>query len=503
MRAAYAIFSCTFPGALKRRAFSERRGRAVGGLAGLCVAIFSSLAFAAPPKIQDNNYSVEFFQGPVIAPVRITGLAGAYSGYAEGVEGTATNAAAPAVREPFSLRALDWDVTASFSFPGSYANTDFDNRGNSTQGSSSFSDFLYLNVGAQVQYDLFGASITGDLQQFNLSTPTTQSSLTLRIGRFHALGAYGVFNDQLVVGVGFRILALGITDNSGVFSSSILTMAGAAPEIGALLKPDGKPWRIGATARAPVTAVNIGTASTTTDGAGVQRAGEFVIPQSIVQPWELELGVSLQAGPRPLNPTWLNPEQEEAPIRLEIARARSERAHKYFEILRHTPPKYVEAQKASLAREEAAIQAIENQHMDVESKRLLAQRRARYANWPREKLLFVASTLITGPDSNTVAVENFLEQTNEPFGRRVTVTPRFGVESEPVIDWVRVRAGTYIEPSRFESGNARDHFTAGADFKLFPFDVFGLLDQSILRASFAVDAAPRYFNWGLGLGLWH
>ena len=132
-----------------------------------------------------------------------------------------------------------------------------------------------------------------------------------------------------------------------------------------------------------------------------------------------------------------------------------------------------------------------------------SQRRARYANWPREKLLFVASALITGPDSNAIAVESFLEQGNEPFGQHVTVMPRFGVESEPIIDWVRVRAGTYIEPSRFENGTARDHFTAGADFKLFPFDAFGLIDSTTLRASFAVDAAPRYFNWGLGLGIWH
>jgi hypothetical protein len=58
--------------------------------------------------------------------------------------------------------------------------------------------------------------------------------------------------------------------------------------------------------------------------------------------------------------------------------------------------------------------------------------------------------------------------------------------------------------SRFNDGTARDHFTAGADFKLFPFDAFGVFDPSTTwRISFAVDAAPRYFNWGLGLGFWH
>ena len=430
---------------------------------------------------------------------------------AKGSKGPATNAAAPAVREPFSLKALDWDLTASFSFPGSYANTDFDNHGpaSSSTPTSSFSNFLYLNVGAQLQYDLFGASITGDLQQFNLSTAATQSSLTLQIGRFHALTAYGAFNDQLVIGAGVRILALNISGNNniigntGVFGGSLLTMTGLAPEVGALVKPDGAFWRIGTTVRAPVTAGNVGTASTTTDAAGVQRAGEFIVPQSIVQPWEVEIGVALQAGPRPLNPTWLNPEQEEAPIRLEISRARSDRNAHYVEMIRNTPPKYQFAMRAELQKEELAIQTIENEHLRVESRKLYDQRRARYANWPREKLLFVASTLITGPDTNTVAVESFLEQTNEPFGRRVTVTPRFGVESEPIIDWVRMRAGTYVEPSRFQDGAARDHFTAGADLKLFAFDAFGLIDRSTLRASFAVDAAPRYFNWGLGLGLWH
>jgi len=468
--------------------------------------MFPAVASSATPSpIHDNNYSIEFYQGPLIAPVRITGLAGAYIGYSEGVEGTATNAASPAVREPFSLKALDWDLTASFSFPGSYKNTDFDNRGQSSaQTPTSFSNFLYLNVGAQIQYDLFGASVTGDLQQFDLgSEAANKPSLTLRIGRFHALGAYGVFNDQLVIGAGLRILALTVSENGGVLGGSVLTMAGAAPEIGALVKPDGAPWRVGATVRAPVTAVNTGSSATTTDASGVARAGEFIVPRQVVQPWEVEIGVALQAGPRPLNPTWLNPEMQEAPIRLEISRARAERAVKYAELLRHTPHEYYATQQGQLLREEMAIQAIENQRLRYESARLLAQRRARYSNWPREKLLFVASALITGPDSNAIAVESFLDQTNEPFGQHVTVMPRFGVESEPVIDWVRVRAGTYIEPSRFQNGTARDHFTAGADFKLFPFDVFGLLESTTWRASFAVDTAPRYFNWGVGIGIWH
>ncbi|MGH7328448.1 MAG: hypothetical protein ACREJX_08870, partial [Polyangiaceae bacterium] len=141
--------------------------------------------------------------------------------------------------------------------------------------------------------------------------------------------------------------------------------------------------------------------------------------------------------------------------------------------------------------------------MDAEDESLLAQRRARYANWPREKLLFLASALVTGPDDNAIAVESFLDQKQEPFGEHVTVMPRFGIESEPVIDWVRVRAGVYIEPSRFEGGTAREHFTTGADFKLFPFDAWGLIGATTWRISVMGDAAPRYFNYGVGIGAWH
>lgn len=493
---------------LKGSAFSVRRGaRIAAGVLGF--SVFPRLAVAAGPTpagpLVNNNYVIEFYQGPLIAPIRVSGLAGAYNGYAEGVEGTATNAASPGVREPFSLRAIDYDVTASISLPGSYANTDFDNRGQASPVTASrFSEFLYLNLGAQVQYDLFGASITGDLQQFNLASATAdRASLTLRIGRFHALGAYGVFNDQLVVGAGLRVLALGISENGGVLSGSVLTMTGTAPEIGALVKPDGQPWRIGVTARAPVTAVNVGGGATTTDAGGVTRAGNFIVPQKVVEPWELEVGVALQAGPRPLNPTWLNPEVQEAPIRLEISRARAAREAKRYEVLRHTPAAEQARVRAELDREEADIRSIENQRLEVESQRLLAQRRARYANWPREKLLFVASALVTGPDDNAIAVESFLDQKNEPFGQHVTVMPRFGVESEPIVDWVRVRAGVYVEPSRFESGTAREHFTTGADFKLFPFDAWGLIGATTWRVSMMVDAAPRYFNWGFGIGAWH
>jgi len=65
----------------------------------------------------------------VIAPNRVSGLAGAVTAAAEAVEGVTNNAAAPAVREAFSVTWFDHEPSAGISLPGGYARTDFSNRG--------------------------------------------------------------------------------------------------------------------------------------------------------------------------------------------------------------------------------------------------------------------------------------------------------------------------------------------------------------------------------------
>ncbi len=455
--------------------------------------------------IRRNDYDIQFYQGPLIAPIRVTGLGGAYTGYAEGVEGTASNAASPAVREPFSHRWLDLDLAFSVSFPGSFAKTDFDNRGaRAPRTSAQFAGFLYMNVGAQVQLGRWGASVTGDLQQFTLEPASGgNAGLSLLLGRWHALAAYGFFGGQLAIGAGVRAISLQISETGGFGSNTLLAMSGVGPEIGVLYKPDDAPFRVGATVRAPVTAGNGGGPGTRTDAEGVTRTGSYILPRAIIMPWELEAGIALQAGPRPLNPTWIDAHEHEGPVRTAIEAARDARSVEYGRILEGTTENGYLARAAELATRERAIREIEDQRLEVEVKARLAERKARYANWPREKILVVSSLLLTGASSDSVAVESFLDQRRERFGRYVTVTPRIGVEAEPIVDWMRIRGGSYVEPSRFDFGTARQHFTTGADVKLFKFDVFGIFDDTTWRASVAVDIAPRYSNWGLGLGVWH
>jgi hypothetical protein len=115
----------------------------------------------------------------------------------------------------------------------------------------------------------------------------------------------------------------------------------------------------------------------------------------------------------------------------------------------------------------------------------------------------MASVLVTGATTNAVSLEGFVNQQNDRYGQKATLSPRFGIESEPVANLIRGRVGSYIEPSLFQGGNVRQHFTFGGDIKLLPFDTFGLTKDQVWRLSLGLDAAPRYINYGLSLGAWH
>ena len=431
------------------------------------------------------------------------GLAGAYNAVAEGIDGAAVNAASPGVREPFSFQHFDWDIDIDASLPGAYGGTDFDNRGGKADPKlvSTINGFLYAHAGAQVQVGEFGAAITGEFFQYDINPNNGGTGLTLVYGRFHGLVGYGLAHNQIVIGGGARVISLVLKEQSRSFQSiagggrTLITLNGAAPEVGAVIKPDNFPLRLGITARAAVQASQSGAI----DEAGIQRFH----PSKAVQPWELETGFALQLGPRPLNPPWLEPHAMEATVRGEIDSARIRRRIDHDAILARTPAAEREAKRNEIAREEDAIRAIEDQRLDAESQRLFEVRRAREQNWPRERILLVGGLLVTGASDESVSLEGFVQQEREIVGRKISLSPRFGLESEPVKNWLHGRIGSYLEPSRFDDGFARQHFTFGADIKLFPFSPWGIFGDQVWRLSFSMDMAPRYQNFGIGIGAWH
>lgn len=500
----------------------------------LLVAIVVSVAretqAAEPPSIQKNDYALEIFQGPLLAPGRITGLAGATTAVAESLEGVYNNVAAPAVREAHSVDHFEWAPTAGIAFPGAYGGTDFNNRGEKgieqqiernkrlgiarTSTVETTDRFLYLNAGLWGQLGNLGVTATADMLRYEVAAQTeTKPSVSVGITRIHLAAAYGFLRNQLVVGAGVRMAYIDLSEVDNPDSSRI-SMLGVAPQAGLIVKPEGRPWRVGLTARAPVSGNSFSLAGLISeqrmDGTTIRRAGtSLIVPARIVQPWEVEAGIAYQLGPRPLNPRWIDPDDHQdelaSIVRADRARRRASQRAEIAAMPGRTPvDREARAMRISqMAREEAETRAAEDAELADADKRLHEERKARYLNWPRERVLLLASVIMTGASDEAVALEGFIDQRRELVGRRVNAAPRFAVESEAIPNLLKTRAGVYFEPSRFADGTARQHFTFGFDVRVLKWDVFGLFPDHQWALSAFLDLAERYQNFGFGVGTWH
>ena len=323
-----------------------------------------------------------------------------------------------------------------------------------------------------------------------------------------------------MVGAGVRMAYMGIAEENGP-SGNVISMFGVAPQIGLIVKPEDKQFRVGLTGRMPVSATSNFTVASLIrqqqpDGSTIQTVGGngdpargFITPAKVVQPWEIEFGVAYQLGPRPLNPRWIEPRDHELELEREIARARDLRLQNQRFVMASLPSStpFERLERARrlgiMAREEAAAREIEDAELRDAKKLLEEQREARYQNWPRERVLLLASVLMTGPSEDAVALEGFIDQRRELVGQKVTIMPRAGVESEAIPNLLKTRAGVYLEPSRFADGSSREHLTVGLDVRLFKWDVFGLFPGKEWRVSSFVDVSERYQNYGLSAGSWH
>jgi hypothetical protein len=487
---------------------SSRRG----GRGAAAAAVLASMLAAAPARAQtlpSNRYAIDVFQGPVLAPSDVIGIAGAYAGYAEGIAGMVANAAAPAVREAFDPSYVSWDVSPSLSIPFNVFGTrdDFDDSGSAGQ---SYTDFVYVTVGALLKAGPFGAGLNAEIQHYSL-TPTAKGAVStgVTLGKYHALVAVSFLGDQLVVGGGARVCSLSLAPSD---AESNLTMIGGAPEFGFLVRPDWQSFRFGATVRLPVHGGSLLGGDVTRNSAGLQSSGGLVLPEDVVLPWEVETGVAVQVGPRPLNPKWIDPRDEEAQLHASFMKRRHAReAAEAEELSAIGDPVAWEARRQALDEEEARRRAEDDADEEHIRMGLEAERRARYWNWPRPHLLLSVELLVTGPVANGVGIARFLAQSQAmgemsaigSSGSSVNFSPRFGVETEPIPGIMHSRAGSYYEPARLTGGVGRQHFTFGADVRLFTTTFFGLFPPTTYKAQAYADFSPRYQSVSVGLGVWH
>jgi hypothetical protein len=181
------------------------------------------------------------------------------------------------------------------------------------------------------------------------------------------------------------------------------------------------------------------------DAQGDYVAQRYYFPREIRIPAELHMALAVQWF-RPLNVAWYDPDDAKAPLDA--------------------------SQKARRARE--------------------------------NKLLIAAALTVTGPMKNGVGVESFFSQAVERSGRRTSWSPRLGVEGEPLADGLLLRAGSYLEPTRFDTSSPRLHATAGFDVHVpVAWSIFGLFDDdTTFRVGGALDSAERYFSWTASVGIW-
>jgi hypothetical protein len=427
--------------------------------------------------IQTSGYTLDLFQGPVLASSRVTAMGGAYAGLAEGAEGIPFNAAAASQRYPYSTTRTDFELTGGITFPGSVKNTDFDNNGRVGFG---YNNFVFATAGGFLQRDHFGIGSMVSAQNYGLGKPpigadgtSDVNDLTVRIFKVDAVASYGFLRDQLHIGGGLRGAVFTAVD-TGSGQKLLFGTYGVGAQGGVLWRPLDLPFRLGATIRSPVLgSIDSAPNVTTNPQTGDRVVGRFYLPQGVALPWEADWGVAVQFGPRPLNIPWTDEES--------------------------LPDDVVEPQR----RIEPGSRTVAPR---LEPKQKAAHRmlRRRYRMLPRQKLLLSFSMLATGPTPGAVGVESMLTQRVDRSGEKATLSIRSGAEVEVLPNLLQLRAGSYMEPTRFRESSARLHATAGFELNVLEWSVFGIFpDDNSFRVTGAVDVSREYFGWSLGVGSWY
>jgi len=376
-------------------------------LSGLLLLPQAALA-AGYSAVDDNAWTLELHQGPVVGSVRVLGLGGAYVGVGEGVEGLLYNPASLGNRTSRSQDWFEWDATIDWLVLGSLGETDFFNDG---PLEARYSELMAGLFGAGFQLGRLGVGLAGRFQTFWVgSGPPVEGEeapevkLDAQDGKVAMAGVFDLFRYQeaLVLGLGLRFASLTATEQGGE-GEALTLLQGASLEGGLLWRPPGERWRFGAVLRLPTR----GTREEVAEAEGEpvpNRFGARHLPDTLVAPWELAVGLSWMFGP--FGPSY---NSKRKAVRIPV---------------------------------------------------------------PGRRLLVAADVVVTGAveraeASRATGMSGFVEQRLVPARDRPSLSLRAGVERDLFPTRLRVRGGAYLEPARFEGVDARPHLTGGADLRLF------------------------------------
>ena len=493
-------------------------------LAASCLALLLASTRGALGKlpgegqdIKTSDYNLDLYQGPVLSATRVIGLGGAFVAIADGVEGSAINPAATAARTPYSYGHFDWDVGLGVTFPSAIKNTDFWNSGHRTElPKSQSTDFLFFNLALQLQFGRWGFGLSSDFQRYSLlravdaSQQTQADRLAAQIAIGHVQLAHSFADGQLLLGIGMRTTGLTVAkDNrTSIAGQDLFSTVGTGFETGFIWRPTSWQIRLGGAYHG-----GFNTRASPQNKFLLYPGdmnNELYLPTGVALPWDVNLGFAAQIGPRPLNPRWVDPSIVLEPMRRYLewrAHERDRRLRKAetsgdrFETMRERRRR-LHRLRAELRAEEE----LDDHERSRVQQNLLGRMRERYHEQERFHVLVTTSLMISGSVQNAVGIESMLDRKVQRSGEHASISPHVGVETEILPHWLRIRGGSYVEPSRFESNQkgARLHMTFGFDQKVFGWDVFGAWPPDAeWRISGSVDASRSYLGWGIAIGNWH
>lgn len=120
--------------------------------------------------------------------------------------------------------------------------------------------------------------------------------------------------------------------------------------------------------------------------------------------------------------------------------------------------------------------------------------------WKDHKWLVASDLLFTASSENAVGVESVLAQKIQPIGTHNTTSFRIGSELETLPGQLRLRLGSYYEPSNFEGVASRTHLTGGFETRLFHTSYLGEYDWGL---TLTADSARDYLGLFVSLGFWY
>jgi hypothetical protein len=481
-------------------------------LGALGVFLSSARATAGGPlaaqgePITTSDYVLDLFQGPLFAGTRVTSLAGAYVAIAEDVDGDLQNPASPAVRPFFSYTQFDYWIGFGLTFPADLANMDFFNSGSKTHVPNPPKSFVFFTPALNLQWGEFGIGLNFSIQQYALADPEEgqRRGVTATIPTTHLQLAHGFANNQFVGGVGVRYITM--TVNAPDEDGFLFRSSGPGFEFGVVYKPENVPLRVGVAYRTPIVTQAYYSDNLLPNANGdliIERAdgSSLYLPKSVASPWDLNFGIATQFGKRPINHRWRTDEGLIEQQRLErrlrgIARERV-RDQALASARTRAERKAI---KQRFEREEAA----DDRTVEIELLKVKTLIEKKLTEMNTFYVQLAASTVISGAVENAVGVESLVSQTVNRSGQHVVVSPRLGAEIAVFPTWLKVRGGSYLEPTRFDGSKLRVHATFGLDLKLAVWNVFGLWpDNYMWRLGLGGDYARDYFTWGVTIAGWY